>query len=99
MRGYADHMATRAFQEALARLIGLARGKVTAVLCAEAAPERCHRSLLADALAVRGIEVVHILSVDELRAHQLHAAARMVDGLLLYVDSGPRQMGIFDSSR
>ncbi|MCP4549415.1 MAG: DUF488 domain-containing protein [bacterium] len=97
-RGYADHMRTPAFEDALARLLDLARRNVTAVLCAEAAPERCHRSLLADALAVRGFEVAHILSADELRAHQLHPAARVVDGRLLYAAPGPRQMDLFESS-
>ena len=61
-RGYADYMQTERFGHALARLIALAREPRTAIMCAEAVPWRCHRSLVADALTARGIGVVEILS-------------------------------------
>ncbi len=79
LRAYADYMATPAFGDALGRLIELAAKQATAVMCAEAAPERCHRRLLSDALVGRGLEVVHVLSTEENRRHQLHPRARLTD--------------------
>jgi uncharacterized protein (DUF488 family) len=78
-RGYADYMQTEGFQEGLRELIALSREKRTAIMCAEAVPWRCHRSLVADALNVRGIPVVEILSQSDYRAHKLTSFAR-VDG-------------------
>ena len=60
-RGYADYMATPEFERALAELLTLSAATRTAVMCAEAVPWRCHRTLIADALVARGIEVRHIL--------------------------------------
>ena len=54
-RGYADYMQTEAFQDALATLIEMSREKSVAIMCAEAVPWRCHRSLVADALSVRDV--------------------------------------------
>ena len=70
-RGYADYMQSTAFQEAVAALIRMGREKRTVIMCAEAVPWRCHRSLVADALAVRGVPVVEILSAGDYRLHQL----------------------------
>ncbi len=70
-RGYADYMQTEAFAEGLATLIHLSRQKQTAIMCAEAVPWRCHRSLVADALSVRGIPAVEILSESSYRRHKL----------------------------
>jgi uncharacterized protein (DUF488 family) len=78
-RGYADYMQTEGFQEGLGELIALSREKRTAIMCAEAVPWRCHRSLVADALNVRGIPVVEILSQSDYRAHKLPSFAH-VDG-------------------
>ena len=78
-RGFADYMQTPAFDEAMKRLVELARGKVTAVMCAEAVPWRCHRSLIGDALIVRGIDVMDILSLTSVRPHVLTSMAS-VDG-------------------
>src|SRR5579862_5509913 len=61
-RGYADYMQTDPFRENLDQLIRLAAERTTAIMCAEAVPWRCHRSLVADALTARGIQVVDILS-------------------------------------
>lgn len=58
--GYADHLATPEFARGLDRLEALARQRVTAVMCAEAAWTRCHRRLLADVLALGGWDVCHI---------------------------------------
>lgn len=94
-RGYADHMGSGPFQEALVRLVELGSDNVAAVMCAEADPSRCHRRFLADALVNRGVEVVHILDANESRAHELHAAARLDGGGLVYPDPSPRQMELF----
>jgi uncharacterized protein (DUF488 family) len=76
-RGYADHMQTAEFQVALHRLIKLARQKTTAIMCAEAVPWRCHRSLIADALIVRGIRVADIMSEKPAKLHKLTPFARV----------------------
>lgn len=79
-RGFADYMQTEEFQDALAALVGLSCERRVAIMCAEAVPWRCHRSLVADALEVRGVPVVEILSESSYRMHELTAFAR-VDGL------------------
>src|SRR5205823_915588 len=61
-RGYADYMETPAFEEALAHLMELGGNTPTTTMCAEAVPWRCHRSLISDALLVRGWTVLDILS-------------------------------------
>jgi uncharacterized protein (DUF488 family) len=78
-RGYADHMQTDEFEAGLARLLEIVRHARTAVMCAEAVPWRCHRSLLADALVARGVAVEHIVSSTHLEPHRLTPWAR-VDG-------------------
>ncbi|MFZ0981370.1 MAG: DUF488 domain-containing protein [Candidatus Acidiferrales bacterium] len=77
-RGYADYMQTQAFAEALDRAIHLAEQTSPAVLmCAEAVPWRCHRSLVADALVVRGIRALEIISAAEPKEHKLTPFARV----------------------
>jgi len=90
-RGYADYMQTAAFEEGLDELIRLSRKQRTAIMCAEAVPWRCHRSLVADALEVRGIQVVEILSEKSARMHKLTPFAH-VDGTT--VTYPPQQMGL-----
>jgi len=87
-RGYADYMETEAFQAGISRLLGIAGARRTAFLCAEAAWQRCHRSLISDYLKVLGVEVVHILDDGETEVHPYTSAARIVDGRLSYAD-GP----------
>jgi uncharacterized protein (DUF488 family) len=70
-RGYADYMQTPEFAENLEKLIQLAADAPTAIMCAEAVPWRCHRSLIADALVARGIPVSEILSATKARPHTL----------------------------
>ncbi len=79
-RGYADYMQTEEFQTGLNNLMALGANYATAIMCAEAVPWRCHRSLIGDALVVRGIEVIDILGERNTRAHALTPWAR-VDGL------------------
>lgn len=78
-RGYADYMQTAEFEAGLETLIGMSREKRVAIMCAEAVPWRCHRSLVADALGVRGVPVVEILSETSYRMHALTRFAH-VDG-------------------
>ena len=83
-RGYADYMQTPEFAEALQRLLQMSGEKRCAVMCAEAVPWRCHRSLLADALAARGIAVEHIMSESRRDAHHLTPFAKVEKGKLTY---------------
>jgi uncharacterized protein (DUF488 family) len=76
-RGYADYMQTEEFEKALARAIELAGEKLSALMCAEAVPWRCHRSLVADVLLVRGIEVLEIVSASPPKPHKLTPFARV----------------------
>lgn len=71
-RGYADYMQTPEFRVNLDKLIALAKSEQLAIMCAEAVPWRCHRSLIADALLARGIEALEITSVTSTRSpHKL----------------------------
>jgi uncharacterized protein (DUF488 family) len=79
-RGFADYMQTASFDDGLAQLIAESRAQRTAIMCAEAVPWRCHRSLVADALLVRGIPAVEILSETSWRLHALTPFAH-VEGL------------------
>ncbi len=83
-RGYADYMQTSEFQDALKHLIELAGEEPTAIMCAEAVPWRCHRSLIADALLVRGIEVLEIASATRATPLTLHAWARVEGHTVIY---------------
>ncbi len=78
-RGFADYMQTEEFEKNLQELISLARRKRGCLMCAEAVPWRCHRSLIADALTVRGIAAEHIISKNHPQPHKLTPFAR-VDG-------------------
>ncbi len=78
-RGYADYMETPEFERALEELIGEAREKPIAIMCAEAVEWRCHRSLVADALAARGIEVQHVHGAGPAKPHRMTPFAH-VDG-------------------
>lgn len=70
-RGYADYMQTREFIHAIRWLMKSAKGKKVAIMCAEGNPFRCHRSLIADALTVRGRKVWHISGVSSKSSHRL----------------------------
>ena len=83
-RGYADYMGTEEFRAGIARLLELAREKRTAIMCAEAVPWRCHRSLIGDALLVRGIAVEDIMTASSLRPHKLTPFARVVGEAVTY---------------
>ena len=83
-RGFADYMQAADFSLAIDRLTELARSKRTAIMCAEAVPWRCHRSLIADALTVQGVDVRHITGKGGPAAHRLTPFAFVVDGRITY---------------
>lgn len=83
-RGFADYMQTAEFEVALKELIRLARSRRTAIMCAEAVPWRCHRSLIADALLVRGLKVEETTSKTATRPHTLTPSACVVGEHITY---------------
>jgi uncharacterized protein (DUF488 family) len=83
-RGFADYMQTPEFAEGLRRLVDMAGDGGLAVMCAEAVPWRCHRSLIADALTLRGVRVQHLIGVDAVRPHILTPWARVDGTTLIY---------------
>jgi uncharacterized protein (DUF488 family) len=89
-RGYADYMETDAFAAALDALLDDAGQGRTAIMCAEAVPWRCHRSLISDALVARGVEVFHILGPARAEPHTLTAGARVEGRRILY--PGPPEL-------
>lgn len=78
-RGYADYIQTPEFAKAIGDLIDLSKTKQIVIMCAEAVPWRCHRSLIGDALLVRHIDVVDILSEKSSKPHKMTPWAK-VDG-------------------
>ena len=83
-RGYADYMQTPEFEESLEELIELANHDRLALMCAEAVPWRCHRSLIADALLVRGIRTGDIMSATRRPVHTLTPFAKVRGATITY---------------
>ncbi len=83
-RGFADYMSTNEFRDSIDELIDASRKKRVAIMCAEAVPWRCHRSLIADSLLVRGIRVNHIFSSTNSRDHELTKSAVMRRKRIIY---------------
>lgn len=84
-QGYADYMATPAFEDALDKIVALAAaGERVALMCAEGAPFRCHRSLIADALLARGLNVAEISSETKASPHRLTPFAHTHRGRVTY---------------
>ena len=83
-RGYADYMQTEEFCKAIDALMAFGRQEKTTVMCAEAVPWRCHRSLIADALVSRGWEVRHIMSPEKATQHALTSFAHFEKSTLIY---------------
>jgi uncharacterized protein (DUF488 family) len=83
-RGFADYMQTSPFWEGIEELEALAKKNKCAILCAEAVPWRCHRSLIADALKLRKWKVLHILNKKIAKSHQLTSFLKVKHGMLLY---------------
>lgn len=70
-RGFADYMQTEEFKDGIEKLIDTAKEKTVVIMCSEAVPWRCHRSLVGDALLVRGIEVIDIYNITSSKSHIL----------------------------
>ncbi|HEY2467099.1 MAG TPA: DUF488 domain-containing protein [Terracidiphilus sp.] len=85
-RGYADYMATPQFAEGLAALSQIARATPTAIMCAEAVPWRCHRSLISDAMMIEAWDVRDILTAAPAAQHKLTPFLRVADSQLTYPD-------------
>ena len=83
-RGYADHMASAEFAADYKNLVGLARARSTAFMCAETLWSQCHRRMLSDRFMVDGWSVVHLISPGKSEPHRLWEVARVVDGRLVY---------------
>ena len=83
-RGYADYMDTSEFAAALEKAMALARERRAALLCAEALPWRCHRSILADAILARCWEVLEIVNEKPARPHELPDFARLEGERIVY---------------
>ena len=88
-RGFADYMATPEFKIGLDYLKTIALSKKTVMMCAEAVPWRCHRSLIADALTIRGIRVQHILSGTRCQTHSLTPFGRVRGQTITYPVPNP----------
>jgi len=88
-RGYADYMQTAGFAEGLGRLITTARRERIVLMCAEAVPWRCHRSLIGDALLVHGLRVEDILSNTRTQVHKLTPFARVNGLTVTYPSEAP----------
>lgn len=90
-RGYADHMQTPQFAAALEEVIALAKKQRIALMCAEAVPWRCHRSLIADALLARGISAEDITGPGRSAPHRLTPFARVRGSEVTYPREGGSQ--------
>lgn len=88
-RGYADYMQTAEFWSALGELERLAASRRVAIMCAEAVPWRCHRSLVADALIARGDDVLDIMGPGKGTAHKPTPWARVQGGRVTYPGPPP----------
>jgi uncharacterized protein (DUF488 family) len=88
-RGYADYMQSEQFQRALEQLMAESRKRPTAVMCAEAVPWRCHRSLIADALLIRGWAVRHIMTKTKADTHRLTRFAVVEADRITYPSASP----------
>jgi uncharacterized protein (DUF488 family) len=101
-RGYADYMQTPAFEAGVSQLSALAAQTPTAMMCAEAVPWRCHRSLIADAMLARGWEVLDIVGGSAPTPHKLTPFARVEGSHVTYPaaaaveEDGSSERGLFD---
>ncbi len=83
-RGYADYMQTETFENSLQELIKMAQRKTLAIMCAEAVPWRCHRSLIADALILHGMDVRDIMGPQKESVHKMSPMAQIEKGKIYY---------------
>jgi uncharacterized protein (DUF488 family) len=94
-RGYADYMQTADFEASLEEVITMARQERIALMCAEAVPWRCHRSLVADALLARGICAEELVNPEKRQAHKLTPFARVEGTRVTYPPEAPANGELF----
>ncbi len=101
-RGYADYMQTKEFNDNLLKITALARENCLALMCAEALPWRCHRSLISDALVIRNVKVQHIISSNSCINHALNEMAHVEGNQITYPlftkETPQRTLGDFGST-
>ncbi len=101
-RGYADYMQTQEFIDNLLKIVAVARENCVALMCAEALPWRCHRSLISDALVVRHIKVEHIISKTSTISHEItefaHVEGTKITYPLYSKETPQRMLGDFSSA-
>ncbi|MEJ2695141.1 MAG: DUF488 domain-containing protein [Candidatus Sulfobium sp.] len=83
-RGFADYMQTEEFEDSIGKLVKEAGKQKTVIMCAEAVPWRCHRSLVGDALLIRGVAVTHIMGMNSGREHALTRWAKVEGRKITY---------------
>lgn len=98
-RGYADYMQTPEFAAAVEQLIELGSGGDLVIMCAEAVPWRCHRSLIGDALLVRGVEVLDIFDAKNSRPHKLTPFAKLDGERITYPSDGAEEVTGHEGSK
>ncbi len=100
-QGYADFMQTKEFIDSLLKIVALARENCLAIMCAEALPWRCHRSLISDALVVRHVKVLHIISATDTITHKVtefaHVEGTKITYPLFRKETPQRTLGDFGS--
>jgi uncharacterized protein (DUF488 family) len=94
-RGYADYMQTTQFKENMDRLIDIIKDKPTAIMCAEALPWRCHRSLIGDALLILNIAVIDIMNEKTSKPHLLTSFAKVEGNRIVYPKDSNNIANIF----
>jgi uncharacterized protein (DUF488 family) len=101
-RGYADYMQTKDFTDTLLKIMVLAREHRVALMCAEALPWKCHRSLISDALVARHVRVLHIISKTGTSTHELNELAHVEGNKVTYPlykkETPQKTLGDFGSS-
>lgn len=94
-RAYADYMQTAEFTASLEEMLEIAAQESVALMCAEAVPWRCHRSLIADALLARGLHVQEIVNARHAEAHRMTPFAHVADGRVTYPAAAPTNGELF----
>jgi len=88
-RNFADYMQSEGFADGLQKLIEISEERPTVIMCAEAVPWRCHRSLIGDALLVRGIKVIDIMSETSSKPHEMTSFAKVEGETITYPGDAP----------
>jgi uncharacterized protein (DUF488 family) len=95
-RNYADYMGTEGFRQGVARLMEIAQGRRTTIMCAEGDYRHCHRHLLCDHLLANDVAVQHIFPTGETKPHKMTPGAKILEGTATY--PGPPTLFDMDAS-